>query len=98
MQAKDVPEVPILWFIAAQNGKWTNWFDPDLFDNSVRRAMPVGTPEKVALAKMRALIKKGLVDGCGCGCRGDFRLTDKGSTFIGLVKEYGDVSQNPLIS
>lgn len=40
--------------------------------------MPSDIPDKLALAKMRMLIRKGLVDGCGCGCRGDFELTGKG--------------------
>lgn len=31
-------------------------------------------PEKVVLAKLRTLIKRGLIDGCACGCRGDFTL------------------------
>lgn len=33
-------------------------------------------PEKVVLAKARRLIKRGLIDGCCCGCRGDFRISD----------------------
>ncbi len=48
----------------------------------VPHAMPEGTPEKLVLAKMRRLIKRGLVDGCGCGCRGDFELTDKGRAIL----------------
>ena len=74
-QAKDVPEMPVLEFLFGLN-RWATWFPG--YDNSVENAMPVGTPEKVALAKMRALIKRGLVDGCPCGCRGDFELTDAG--------------------
>lgn len=33
-------------------------------------------PEKVIRAKCRQLIKRGLLDGCTCGCRGDFELTE----------------------
>lgn len=29
-------------------------------------------PEKVVRAKARKLIARGLLDGCPCGCRGDF--------------------------
>lgn len=36
-------------------------------------------PPKVIRAKLRVLIKQGLIDGCLCGCQGDFCLTDKGS-------------------
>lgn len=39
-------------------------------------------PAKVVTAKLRKAIKRGLVDGCCCGCRGDFRLTEKGKRAI----------------
>lgn len=32
----------------------------------------VDVPWKVSLAKARKLIKRGLLDGCACGCRGDY--------------------------
>lgn len=38
----------------------------------------LGHCNKVVRAKMKALIKRGLLGGCWCGCRGDFHLTDKG--------------------
>lgn len=31
-------------------------------------------PWKVVLAKARSLIRRGLIDGCSCGCRGDFEV------------------------
>lgn len=31
-------------------------------------------PPKVILAKARSMIRRGLILGCACGCRGDFRL------------------------
>lgn len=33
-----------------------------------------GMPWKVVLAKARSLIRRGLIDGCDCGCRGDFKV------------------------
>lgn len=36
-------------------------------------------PYNLVKAKMRRLIKRGLVHGCACGCRGDFTLTVKGN-------------------
>jgi hypothetical protein len=36
----------------------------------------VQVPEKVVRAKAKRLIKRGLIDGCACGCRGDFRIRD----------------------
>src|SRR5215471_9823205 len=35
-------------------------------------------PEKVLLAKLRRLVRRGLLAGCACGCRGDFSITDEG--------------------
>ncbi|MBL7487125.1 hypothetical protein [Frankia sp. AgW1.1] len=29
-------------------------------------------PEKIVLAKAKRLIRRGLLEGCACGCRGDF--------------------------
>jgi hypothetical protein len=31
-------------------------------------------PEKVVLAKAKRMIKRGLILGCACGCRGDFEF------------------------
>lgn len=36
-------------------------------------------PPKVVLAKLRRLVKRGLLDGCGCGCRGDFTVKEQGA-------------------
>jgi hypothetical protein len=89
MQCKHIPDVPILRFL---NGEvdgyegwpvrgWGTWFKGS-FPNSVLRAMPDGVPEKLALAKMGMLIRRGLVDGCPCGCRGDFEITAKGEAVL----------------
>ena len=39
-------------------------------------------PAKVILAKFRQLHKRGLLDGCPCGCRGDIEFTEAGEDFI----------------
>ncbi len=56
--------------------------------HSVAHAMPLGalTPEKLIRAKMGMLIRRGLVSGCVCGCRGDFELTPKGALVLEEVK------------
>lgn len=48
-------------------GHWANLWD-------LARLFP-DAPEKVVLAKLRKLIKRGLITGCTCGCRGDFELS-----------------------
>jgi hypothetical protein len=88
MQAKDIPEGPVLEFLAAQTRSATlGYIDREKWPDSmptVYDAMPPGTPNKVARAKMRALIRRGLVDGCTCGCRGDYDITDKGRAEVAL--------------
>ncbi len=94
MQCKDIPDTPILQFLASFPVAMTDglyggpWEAPwatlhSDFPNSVRNAMPCGVPDKLALAKMRSLIRRGLVQGCYCGCRGDFELTKKGREWLG---------------
>jgi hypothetical protein len=78
-QCKDIPDRPILEFLLSHKGKWCNWYFGNELD--VHLAMPKNTPDKLVLAKMRMLMRKGFVSGCGCGCRGDFEITDKGVAF-----------------
>lgn len=35
-------------------------------------------PHKVVRAKLHALLRRRLIVGCCCGCRGDFGLTERG--------------------
>lgn len=39
-------------------------------------------PPKVVLAKFASLKRRGLLDGCACGCRGDVQVTELGRDFI----------------
>ena len=41
-----------------------------------------GIPEKLVLSKARSLIKRELMEGCDCGCRGDFEITDAGRALL----------------
>ncbi len=72
-QCKDIPDQPILDFLKALNGRWAT-HGKGYSMPTVQDAMPPGTPDKLQLAKMKQLLKRGLVKGCGCGCRGDWRL------------------------
>lgn len=85
MQCKDIPDREVLAFLNdmpcwPQNGVRMsgNWGSRQDNSNTVLHGMPPETPEKLALAKMRQMIRRGVVDGCPCGCRGDFVITDKG--------------------
>src|SRR5690349_3703343 len=46
-------------------GHWANRWD-------IAKALKL--PDKIVLAKLRKLIRRGLITGCACGCRGDFEL------------------------
>lgn len=81
-QTKDIPDRPVLEFLR-DLGRWATWFDYDPRpNNTVVSAMPEGTPPKMALSKMNSLIRRGLVSGCPCGCRGDFEITPAGRQFL----------------
>lgn len=45
----------------------------------------VQIPEKVVRAKAKRLITRGFVDGCACGCRGDFTAVEGALTAGGNV-------------
>ncbi len=36
-------------------------------------------PERVVLAKLKSMIKRKLIDGCACGCRGEFTINPQSS-------------------
>lgn len=44
-----------------------------------------GLPDKVVLAKARQLLKASIIDGCPCGCRGDYDLMPDVADALGLV-------------
>jgi len=74
-QAKDIPDADFLGIVEDINIKEHRW----AFTWDMEAAMPE-VPPKVLLAKARSLIKRGLMDGCPCGCRGDFDVTGTYST------------------
>jgi hypothetical protein len=90
MKCADVPDLPILEFLARRVGKkwedgggWAFWYDPETAGTrSICHAMPPNTPQKVRIAKMAGLIRRGLICGCPCGCRGDYEINQKGLDYI----------------
>jgi hypothetical protein len=76
-QAKDYPDEPVLTFLAALAPHTSAAWWREGTGASVASVFPPETPEKVILAKMRSMIKRGLVDGCPCGCRGNFMLAKR---------------------
>lgn len=89
IQCKDIPTLPILQLMASEPDHWWYWFNTGEW--SITRAMPDNLPPKLVQAKMRNLIIKGYVDGCPCGCRGDYELTNKGRALL----EASHATRNP---
>jgi hypothetical protein len=93
MKCSDIDDLAILVHISYQN-PWANLFELAgvMWENSPTAVACKGSqdyselkvlPYNLVKAKMRRLLKRGLVDGCACGCRGDFTLTEKGKQYIG---------------
>lgn len=82
-KCKDIPDKPIMDFLLKHKGEWCNWISEN--DKNVKNAMPKNlASEKLVLSKMKQLIKRGLVTGCDCGCRGDFEITSEGEDWLYL--------------
>ena len=90
LQCKDIPDRPILELLAANPGRW-HTYHANPHTPSVHPAFACigydGTSSteregtvRLILAKMASLIRRGLVDGCTCGCRGDFEITPEGES------------------
>jgi hypothetical protein len=68
MKAADITDAELLEAVRAVRGKygvprWSTLWD-------VQRALPY--PTKVVQAKLKSAVRRGLLTGCACGCRGDF--------------------------
>ena len=77
MQAKDIDDLALLKFIDRKQielGTWVSVWDMEPPYSEL--------PDKLFRAKMAKLIKRGLLDGCTCGCRGDYELTEAGRDYI----------------
>jgi hypothetical protein len=94
-QAKDIPDEAALSFVEKtshtphqgtgnappEGGRWVFWWD---FESA---GWLKHWPSKVLRAKLRALYRRGLLDGCPCGCRGDWVLTDAGRALLASVND-----------
>ncbi|MEV4454465.1 hypothetical protein [Microbispora sp. NPDC049633] len=69
MKAADIKDEGFLAAVERVNDSEDHW--ALVWD--IEAAFP-GVPRKVLLAKARRLIRRGVLDGCDCGCRGDFYI------------------------
>lgn len=95
LQAKDIPDNLILEALYPYQGSWAFWCNNNELwlgrseTRSIDRTLCI-YPRKLVHAKWKSLVRRGLVGGCDCGCRGDFEITDKGLEKLGKprIKEY----------
>lgn len=85
-KAADIPDMSFVDAIAEacriRNQVWANRWDvhaildghPEWVGTMTTFDRQVTIPEKVVLAKARRLINRRVIDGCACGCRGDFEI------------------------
>lgn len=92
IQAKDLPDRDVLALVLAISmGEKPRQY-PDIpmrkgptewvFTSDLALHLSEHIPWKVVLAKLRALVKRKLLDGCACGCRGDFWVTPAGRALL----------------
>jgi hypothetical protein len=77
MKAADIPDEELLFAVAhiqAVGQMWANFTELSL--------VLVGYPQKVVVAKAARLMKRGLLTGCTCGCRGDLEVTTAGLVLV----------------
>jgi len=86
MQCKDIPDSVFLKAVWDTPGAWENGGeDVWRMEWEVRKTLDVvipNIPDRLFRAKARRLIERDLLDGCACGCRGDYYLTEAGKNLI----------------
>lgn len=90
IQCKDVSTLALLRFVALWTDKKSSvtLFKLDDEPSSVWQIMLPMIPMCVMKQKFENMVRKGLVHGCYCGCRGDFTITKRGRDRIRKLEEY----------
>jgi hypothetical protein len=79
LQTKHLPDEPMLLFLLiSHRGGTSSCTSFPGFPDSIMGVYLPSIPWKLVLSKAASLIRRGLISGCACGCRGEFRLTWKG--------------------
>jgi hypothetical protein len=72
MQCKDIPNETVGEIVALLTSDGRTALTVHIQASLEVRLGPV--PWNLLLAKLRKLVKSGRIDGCACGCRGEFSL------------------------
>jgi hypothetical protein len=86
VKTSDIPDTTMLAVVAVVGEAWAReWGSRPDSPRWADRWTVTGVlamPEKVVLSKAKRLMKRGLMDGCPCGCRGDFEITPAGLALL----------------
>lgn len=83
MKTSDIPDEPILEYLALHQDKWIMSWD-------LKREVAglADLPLKLFQSKIKSIIRRRLSGGCDCGCRADLCITDKGLEIIGAKRTH----------
>lgn len=87
VQTKDIPDLPVLERLLEIRRTHNSWgcVFPDV-SCSIVPGFPPGTCQKLVRSKIKSLVCRKLIKGCGCGCRGDLELTRFGLSVLHLAR------------
>lgn len=74
MKAADIPDEVFAQAVREHRRGDPGWAQCWDVYPAISKALGADVPAKVCQAKARKLIARGVIDGCACGCRGDFRI------------------------
>jgi len=71
VKTSDIADATMLDALAVTRGKHgvPRWSSLGDVENHMAPIHP-----KLVLSKLRSMIRRGVIGGCGCGCRGDFEI------------------------
>lgn len=75
MQCKDIPDAVYMEALLRTPGGGIPSTRHQMHVQGRLESLIGDVPDNLFLAKTRRLIARGLIDGCGCGCRGDLAIT-----------------------
>lgn len=78
----------ILEYLYAEQGEFTGYYSGQLSSDvkDLYWAFPKGTDQEFHMSRLRSLYDRDLIEGCTCGCKGNFEITDKGISFLGKTR------------
>lgn len=77
MKCEDISTAEVCRIISLTQQREKRWANL----SEIAAAFP-GCPPKLLLAKLRQMVKRYYLNGCPCGCRGDFDLLSKGKQLL----------------